>query len=667
MKELFQARINFNLFKFNLKQNRGLLIVFTLMLSLTFPVIVLVNAVSNNNYSISEDDIRAFMLLMSLMLIFLLVLTPFIFFNYLNSKKSVDVYHSLSITRNDLFLTFFILSLFFVIVPLSIAYWGGFIITYLTSDVGFDPYHVFHYGRLLMISIAIMSTSIFVIMNTGTLSDSLVYTGIILVAPFIAYGAYQLFAQVHIIGFQTANLDSLVYLSPLAGIFYIFENMSTTIDGHFIASYWLLLGIAMNGISMNLYKEWKSEYSEVPFSNNKFFPLVTSLFIGILFIFLLSINFNTETNSSFLSIENLLIPTIFTYSFYLILNIIKFRSINTVKKASIRYFALFLAIIILTSTLYYTQGFGYSYRLPEKEDIKSINLSGSFQGDPFLNSNDFVVKDSDTIKEILEIHKMIVGYVEKDKNIFIENSNSDLKDSLNVYGPNGEYGNLNLTYNLNNNDTMKRSYSIPTEMQHIFFGLVESDDFTQNNQPISNSKNKISEIQVYDPLFSEQYFFDFNLKDEKFRKAIEQDLLAMDEETYFKSENPIEMTLVYWRDSSDDTEFYDYRAYQLNIDSRFDATINYLNKDRITRTSVNTDSFYQIVEAKDVKNFWVGHGISQTLQQDQYGYYEGGEMEVVNKDDYRNKIFDKRLSKDTNDILIIDTMYGRVIYPIITE
>lgn len=669
MKELLKARINFDLFKFNLKRNKGLMIVFTLMLSLTFPAIVLVNAVSKNSYSISIEDINLFMILISLMLILLLVLTPFIFFNYLNSKKSVDVFHSLSITRNDLFLTFLMLSLFFVIVPLSIAYWGGFILTYFTSGVSFDPYHVFHYGRLLMISVAIVSTSIFVIMNTGTLSDSLVYTGIILIAPFITYGAYQLFAEVHIIGFQTANLENLAYLSPLAGIFFIFENMSNSIDGHFIASYWLLLGVVVNAISMNLYKSWKSEYSEVPFSNNMFFPLVTSLFIGILFVFLLSVNFSTDSGASFLTIENLLIPFIFTYSIYLILNIIKLRSINTVKKASINYLVLFMAIIILTSTLYYTQGFGYAYRLPVEEDIISIKLDGSFQGDPFLNSNEFVIKDSDTIKEMLVIHEQIIEYVKKDKNIFVEYSNSELKDSLNVYGPNGEFGNLNLTYNLKNNDIMKRSYAIPTELQHIFFGLVDNKEFIYNNQPISNKNNNITEmIEVFDPFFTEQYFFDFNLDDEDFRKAIEHDLLSMDEVSHFQSEDPIEFSLVYRQDSSYDSDFDDYRTYQLNIDSRFDETLNFLDKDRIIRTSNYNDSFYEVVKAKDVKNFWVGHGISQTLQQEEYGYYgNDGEIKDVNFDDYRDKIYDKCLSKETNDIIIIDTLYGRVVYPIIEE
>ena len=668
MKELLSARINFDLFKFNLKRNKGLLTVFTLMLSLSFPAIVLINAVSKNSYDISTYEIDLFMIFISLVMILLLVLIPFIFFNYLNSKKSVDVYHSLSITRNDLFITFLTLSLFFVIVPLTLAYWGGFILTYLTSDISFDAYHLYHYGRLLMISISIMATSIFVIMNTGTLSDSLVYTGIILIAPFVAWGAYNFFAEAHIVGFQIASADTLAYLSPLAGIFFLFDGFTSTIDGHFIASYWLLLGLLANCVSMNLYKEWKSEYSEVPFSNNKFFPFVTSIFIGILFIFLLSINFLDNPDGSFLSIETLLIPIIFTYSLYLILNIIKFRSINTVKKASKSYLLLFLVIMILTSTFHFTQGFGYAYRLPKESDIVSIDINGSFQVEPFLSSKKFVIKDAETIKEVLDIHTQMVEYIKEDKNLFVSNVESKLEESLNEFGPTEGEGVLSLTYNLKNNDSLKRNYTIPTQVQQMFFGLSDNKEFLYNNQPISDlDNNKINLIEVYDPIFSEQYTFNFNLKGDELRKAIHNDLFNMDQESYYHSTGPIEMTLVYQHDWSNYDEYADYRTYQLNIDSRFKETLTFLNKDRITRTQEIEETSYQVVKQNSVEDFWVGHGMSQVFQQEYYGYYGDESSENINLDLYRNKLYDKRLSKETNEILIVDTLYGRTIYPVFRD
>lgn len=668
MKELLSARINFDLFKFNLKRNKSLMIVFTLMFSLTFPAIVLINALSKNSYPLSVWEINTFMIFMALVMILLLVLTPFIFFNYLNSKKSVDVFHSLSITRNDLFITFLALSLFFVIVPLTLAYWGGFILTYLTSDIGFDPYHLYHYGRLLMISVSIMATSIFVIMNTGTLSDSLVYTGIILIAPFVAYGAYNLFAQAHIVGFQTASANSLAYLSPLAGIFFLFDSFSSTIDGHFIASYWLLLGLLANCVSMNLYKEWKSEYSEVPFSNNKFFPLVTSTFIGILFIFLLSVNFLDNPNGSFLSIETLLIPIIFTYSFYLILNIIKFRSINTVKKASKSYLILFLVIMILTSTFHFTQGFGYAYRLPKESDVVSIDINGSFQVEPFLSSKKFVIKDAETIKEILDIHEQMVNYIKEDNNIFVYNVDSKLKDTLNEFGPTQGEGHLDLTYHLKNKDRVSRSYNIPAQLQQMFFGLSDNKEFLYNNHPISDlDNNRIDLMEVYDPLFSEQYSFDFSLKDEDLREAIHNDLFNMDQASYYHSDGPIEMTLVYQHDYSNDDEQSDYRTYQLNIDSRFKETLKFLNKDRVTSTRKIDGTYYEFARKNNVEDFWVGHGISQVLQQEYYGYHGDGSSTTVNLDAYRNNIYDKRLSKESNDVLIVETMYGRTIYPVFQD
>ena len=337
MKKFLDSRINVDLFKFNVRNKKGLILFYTLILSLTFPVVIIVSKLSNSSYQAEVTDITSLVIFLSIVFALLLIFTPFLFFNYLNSKKSVDVFHSLSISRNDLYLTYTALSLFFVLLPLTIAYWTGYILSYTLLSIPFDPYHIFHFGRLIMISIAIMAPSIFVIMNTGTLADSLVYTAILFVAPFIAYAAFQLFAEVNIIGFSSGSAESLTYLSPIVGVVGIYEDVLSNVDGHVVASYWFLLGLGMSIISMNIYSNWKSECSEVPFSNKSFFPFVTSLFIGILFIFLLSLNVIPNPRWIFFSVENLLIPIVFTYALFLVLYFIKDRSIDSIKKASKNY------------------------------------------------------------------------------------------------------------------------------------------------------------------------------------------------------------------------------------------------------------------------------------------------------------------------------------------
>lgn len=660
MRDLLHSRINLDLFKYNLKRNRGLLLIFTLLLSVTFPAIILVNFVSTSGGVIDASEIEVFMKLISLATIMLLIITPFIFFGYLNSKKSVDVFHSLAITRNDLFITFLVLSLFFVLLPFTLAYWGGFLLSYSLIGIKFDPYHLYHYGRIIMISIAVMAPSIFVIMNTGTLSDSIIYTGILSVAPFIAYGAYQLFAEANIIGFKAGRAFTLAYLSPLAGLISSFEFINLTIDGTMIASYWLLLGLVVHCFSIRLYKNWKSETSEEPFSNKQFFPLVTSLFIAILFVFLLSVNFIPNPGWRFVSIENLLIPILATYAIFLILNILKNRSINTIKLASRNYLFLFLAVMLLTSSLHYTQGFGYTYRLPKEKNIESITINGSFQGEPFATSEEFTVKNPDTIKDILGIHEEIIEYIKQDKNLFIQDAESDIKESLSIYGPIGDYGTLSLSYTMKNNEIMERSFSVPTELQHILFKLAVNEEFLLQNHPLADLNVKLDEdVEVYDSLFTERSYYDFSLRNEDFRTAVKNDLLAMDEKTYYHSEGPIQMILIYQKD---------WRSYQLNIDSRFQETLKYLASEDITSSEKTSNINYEVLEAKNIKDTWIGHGIPLLLQDDMYAYYEiASQTNVTVDDSLKKNLYDKHLSKEINDVLIIDTYYGRMILPIIVE
>lgn len=663
MRTFLDARINFDLFKYNVKRSRGLLIVFTLVLAVTFPATIFVNAIARRGSSISEQDLQFYLAFMTFVFLVLLVLTPFIFFSYLNSKKSVDVFHSLSITRKDLFITNLTLSLFFVLLPFTLAYWGGYLLAYSTTGIKFDPYHLYHYGRLLMVSLAVIAPSVFVIMNTGTLSDALIYTAILLFAPFIAYGAYEFFAEANIIGFQLKEISNLAYLSPLAGLYASFEFFSENIDGEFIASYWLILGILMNCASVHLYENWKSESSEEPFSNKQFFPLVTSLFIGILFVFFLSISFIPNPGWKFISVENLLIPILTTYALFLILQILKHRSINTVKVASRNYLILILVLLMITSTIHFTQGFGYAYRLPNEKNIQSIEIEANFNSEPFLVNNIYKIQESETIHEVVEIHKSLIDYIKEDKNIFIEGTESAIKSSLSPYGLENQYHYFELTYIMKNNKKMNRRYNIPVELQHEFFKLSTHKEIVHTNYPLTDLDFRLKDpLEVIDPLFRERYEYDYDLRKEDFRKAVESDLLAMSETTYYHSSHPVLMSLVYSSQS-------DYTNHQINIDARFTETLKILSDHKIKATHPIPDVSYEIIKSGSQGNNWGAHGLSQVLQQGYYGY-EGDEVTYypsIDYEKYKAKLYDKNLSKETNDILTIMSPYGLSYYPIVEE
>lgn len=646
-------KIDFDLFNYNIRKNKGLLIVFTLLLSLTFPIVIIVSTLSNNAASLESFHIDLILVFFSLMLMLLLVATPFIFFNYLNTKKSVDVYHSLPIKRSDLFLTLLSLSLFFVLIPLTFAYWSGFLLSYQFTDIVYQGSHLFHYIRLLIISVAVMAPGIFVIMNTGTLGDSLIYTGILLIAPFLGYGAYQFFAEANIIGFAFGNPEVLAYLSPLAGIFSINPGLNIDVDYNILTIFWFLGGVALYLVSNALYNEWQSEMSEEPFVNKFFFPFVTSIFIGIVFVFSLSLNILPNPGDSFISIQNLLIPVVFTYSLYVILNIVKQRSVQSFKVATKNYLILFIVILALTTTLRYTQGFGYTYRVPKEKEVQSIEIQSYFSSEPFLSNNKLTIKEPDAIQEVVAIHKHIVRLVKDDKQMFI-GSSSDVDSD---YGIENNMSTFDVTYHLKNNTKMKRSYRIPGEIQEIFFPLATFDEVTENNHPISKADNSINNLKFYNSLFSEKYQYDVN-KDE-LQSAIRKDLLNMDYDTYYYSNSPIEKVLIY---------NYKEGNFQLNIDQRFTHTLEILNTLEPETTSTPRDVSYIYLDKEKTKNEWVGHGFSSLIQQYYYiNYYPGNDLVLSDVKQYEDFLYDKHLSQEENEALLVMSPYGEIYYPIIKE
>ena len=662
MKKFLDSRINVDLFKFNVRNKKGLILFYTLILSLTFPVVIIVSKLSNSSYQAEVTDITSLVIFLSIVFALLLIFTPFLFFNYLNSKKSVDVFHSLSISRNDLYLTYTALSLFFVLLPLTIAYWTGYILSYTLLSIPFDPYHIFHFGRLIMISIAIMAPSIFVIMNTGTLADSLVYTAILFVAPFIAYAAFQLFAEVNIIGFSSGSAESLTYLSPIVGVVGIYEDVLSNVDGHVVASYWFLLGLGMSIISMNIYSNWKSECSEVPFSNKSFFPFVTSLFIGILFIFLLSLNVIPNPRWIFFSVENLLIPIVFTYALFLVLYFIKDRSIDSIKKASKNYWVLFVVIMLVSTSLYFSQGFGFTYKIPKEKDIVSIELNPSNQYEPFLSENNIVLESEEDIKNFIKIHEEIVSYAKKDKKLFSQQAESDLSSELSPYGVSGDYSNFSFIYNLKNNGKIKRSYKIPSELQHILFELALNKDVLHSNHPITNPRfSNFEDLNITNPFFTKGFNTGF-LDQKEIQNNIIKDFENINYKEYYNASSHVQFILTY---SSN------HQIYQLNIDARFENTLKLLSNYQLDEVDYNEFSIsYKLVDKSEVSDKYTGHGLSQVIQQNRYDFYEDHLVKYLSFEEvikYEDKIFDNYLNKEGNSVLVIESPFGEITFPIIDK
>nr|WP_252968869.1 hypothetical protein [Erysipelothrix rhusiopathiae] len=94
MKTLINSRINFDYLKFNFKKYKGLLLFYTILLMTSFPIPTLIRWIQTPDRYHYENYSTGSVYVPIIITIFLSIVTPMILFNYLSSKKSVDVFHS---------------------------------------------------------------------------------------------------------------------------------------------------------------------------------------------------------------------------------------------------------------------------------------------------------------------------------------------------------------------------------------------------------------------------------------------------------------------------------------------------------------------------------------------------------------------------------------------
>ena len=73
MKKFLDSRINVDLFKFNVRNKKGLILFYTLILSLTFPVVIIVSKLSNTSYQAEVTEITSLVIFLSIVFALLLI------------------------------------------------------------------------------------------------------------------------------------------------------------------------------------------------------------------------------------------------------------------------------------------------------------------------------------------------------------------------------------------------------------------------------------------------------------------------------------------------------------------------------------------------------------------------------------------------------------------
>lgn len=589
MKTLINSRINFDYLKFNFKKYKGLLLFYTILLMTSFPIPTLIRWIQTRDQQNFENYSNASVYVPIIITIFLSIVTPMILFNYLSSKKSVDVFHSLPIKRSDLFLTNYVASLLIIFIPFTIAYFSGYALNNLLFNISLKWYHIETYFQLLAIFFATTTPVMFVLMNTGTLSDALIYTVIIFIAPFLAFGALELFASTFVIGYTSMRMDSLAFLSPPISVLFGLRTTNSPYDMGLYASYWLILGLILLSVSLVIHDARKSEKSETPFINNWFFPLIIYLFTGIVLIFLLPI-FAMGTRT--LTVGSVVMPILIALLLFTLLNIIKNRSLKNMTEILKNYTIFAVVLMIFCTILYVTNGLGYTYYIPKIDKIESVTITsqGEFSGiedeDFLINAGNYLFqKNLHITREQPELLQLT--------NTFHYSIVSQLKENEGLVSSNleytSEYTPIYIEYKLKSGSKIKRRFNVKDELLKPLYPAVVNPDTLKDTNILFNEEKQINQIYIFNNTLTKGYRFTGSRSEliETYKDDLQNAELQPNGDT-------LNFVLAYKlkdRDYMND--------YLLNIDNRHPKTTEYIKNNLKPIDNINTEGIIYRAENED--------------------------------------------------------------------
>ncbi len=496
MENLFNAKVNLKYLGFLLKRNIKLMILVSMLMLALYPLLVFTEYVLGNN-SYSSQVFTVGQVFILLILVASIFLVPLSLFSYLNSKRNLDVYHALPITRKDLYLSTLLSSIIIILIPYTIIYGLG-TVYYVSVIENVDLMReLYQYIYTIVLTIAVLMPIIFAMMNTGTSIDGLLYSAMVHVLPAIGYGAYVIYGEAILLGFR-AGSDQLflIFSSPIYTIFDLNFNLNRVYPNLWLITlYWLVFSFVATWIVLQLYKFRKSENAEKPFTNKWFFPIITTVFTIIFQVFLFS-TFVAFTNGRLLDFRTLLFPIVFTFVGYMILDVIANRGFRHFFKGLFNFVIITVVTLSSFALSANTGGLGYVSKVPKLENVKEVSILlndpiGLINASPYSYEyylfdhvdGTMTFDDSTHIEAIIKTHQRILdGYasVDYNKNVW----DIEIKESEFPFAPT-QYldSSIEIKYTLDNGSTLQRRYQISSAWTYDLLSLIPSEKVFSNKYP----------------------------------------------------------------------------------------------------------------------------------------------------------------------------------------
>ncbi|HIT18880.1 MAG TPA: ABC transporter permease [Candidatus Fimivivens faecavium] len=345
-------------------------------------------------------------------------------FSFLHSKRAVDVYHSLPVTRTELLLAaeaagvtilWLGILLNFIFVALIGAAYGY---------AGLVPAILLEALAWMACSFVIFTITVFAAVNVGTVFDTWICSLALNGAVSVMYLIMALMCAGFLYGFN-ANDESVILfaykLSPVSVIIgrqmMSFDRMNRGADvwyfveNNWAVLIWFLIGIGVLALSVWAYRKRKSEAAESvgTFGPVQIFVRIAATFIGGYALGMLLVGV--------FSIQNDFAVAALVFAgaviVYLIFDAVLSRNLKTIVRAIP--VSLVFAVLTGGSVLAITTGgFGFETRVPSLENVQSatIDYRGRYSdevlyqsGEGYERAYEITLQDPETIAAVLALHQ----------------------------------------------------------------------------------------------------------------------------------------------------------------------------------------------------------------------------------------------------------------------
>ena len=404
-------------------------------------------------------------------------LAAFMLFRYLHSGKQVDFFHSLPISRGNLFVQLYLTGFMSVIPFYVIMYFAAVVCAvavgaglYITAGLIFRTLAVNIIYFLLFYSIAVLS----VILSGNTFISACIYALLNVIIPATAV----MLSALYEISFDTYMSSPILdYIAakcfPIVSYFEISTGVRTAkfLIGTFIVS---VILFALNKVLFNIRKSERAG-SALSFYKMKA-PLKCYLVLmcgyGFMFLFMGIAGYSWRYVGIFFGV-------ILAHAVFEALYNFDIRSLFKNWKTMI-------ALLVITFgflTLLKADILGYDKKIPNEASISGVSFradypDGNNYGGYLGTFNDLT--DTKNISTILKIAKYGVNNLDNE----LYNQTGFVQDENNTY--------INIYYTLKNGSRMSRHYNIPITDEYIGY----LDDIIFTKEFIENQNNSIFDFPI---------------------------------------------------------------------------------------------------------------------------------------------------------------------------